>query len=175
MEKKYLKNFVIFQIWLIEHRQTLTPKDLYIELLSWGKQLNDSNEMRIKNLYTNYLQYFDKLKIDEYLFEPLWYDFNDLIDFCLLKYEPKRLERIVVIIRDVLWEIIAFKTNRSCKILPEDNLRFLTDELKEYIYFSCDSCFYTEDLEGNKRKVEMKLYPATINQIKQYEVQPALI
>ena len=179
MRKKYLKQFNVLQDALRLRKESLTPRELYTKLFNWGIQLEESKDVHIKALYLDYFRYFEKLKIDDYAFEPLWYDFNDLLEFDLLKSTPETLESAAVVARDILWEIVAFKTDRDCKVLPVDNLRILTDEQKQDVFFCCDVCFYTEDINGIRVEIDSIvypiLYPATMDQVMKFNIRPANI
>lgn len=171
-ERRYLKEFVFIQIAVEFGKDTVTPKSLYLKLMEWTRLLRESNDSRIKAFYDSSFLYFERFNIDEYQLEPLWYDFNELINYDFLKPTPARLETAVLIVRDILWEIIAFKTDRHCKLLKEDNLRLLTDDKREEVFFCCDACSYTERLDGKPIEPTGILFPATKAQILKYNIRP---
>ena len=158
---RYLNSFYLLQEKLNANKEFLTPKDLYLELIQWSKLLMETKDLRVQSLYFEYLSYFKKFDVNDYLMEPLWYSFEELVNVDLLGDFSGNLDSLVLRVRGILWEIIAFKTKRDCKILPIDNLRMLTNERKSEIFFSCDVCGYTENVKGEKVKLLEVLYPAT--------------
>lgn len=165
IEKKYLNEFILTQNVVDKEKELLTSKKLYIILSEWGKQLSNSKDVRIQELHQNNLVYFERLNLDDYILEPLWYDLEELIKYDVLRPKAKNLQHAVDIVVNVLWELIAYKTDRVCKITPTFNLRLLTDKNKQNLYFSCDNCSYIEDIDGQQIKVGHKLFPAIKKQI----------
>lgn len=141
MERKYLKEFELVRTALKTNRYATTPKQLYKELLGWGRKLLESKEISDIALFEQNLAYFDRLDIDEYMFEATWYNLQDMIEYDILRPEILKVNRAVDLVAKVLWEVIAFKTNRDCELLRDDNLRLLTNEDKSKLFLHCDRCF----------------------------------
>ena len=115
------------------------------------------------------------MDIENYIFDPLWYDFGELVNYDFLKHRALKLERTVDVVENILWEIIAFKSGRHCKRLGEDDLRILTDKNRQIIFFCCDGCGYAEDIEENEVEISETLYPASNIQILALNVLPSKI
>lgn len=169
----YLKTFIQLQEEFEKLKGEYAPIDLYVKLVAWANNLANSNEKTIKELYVIYFDYFKNLEIKDFSFQPLWYNFSELMQFDFLNHNPKDLKRTVVVVRDILWEIIAFKTNRNCKVIETDNLRLLTNSSRDVLYFCCDTCSYAENIDGTQIKITEILYPATTVQILNSKVSPA--
>ena len=170
--KIYLREFVLIQRNVEQNRSNITPRKIYLMLLNWGFSLKGSNDGDIKKMFQDYFTYFENIDTDNYAFEASWYDFEELIDIDLLNNQVINFDNVVVVVRDILWEIIAFKTDRDCKVLPIDNLRLLTNSDKNALFFCCDVCGYTENIEGEKITVNEILYPATMSQIIRNNIAP---
>jgi len=142
-------------------------------MMNWSSSLKETKDREIRKMYLDYISYFENIDIRDHLFDPLWYDFDELINTNFLKMPLENLENVVHNVRDILWEIIAFKTDRECKVLPIDNLRLLTDKNRANVFFCCDVCGYIENIAGEKFKNNDILFPATNQQILEYKVCPA--
>lgn len=176
--KRYLKEFVFTQIAIEFKKHSISPKQLYNELMQWARLVSASKDIRILALYDQNLQYFDRLEIEDYHFEPLWYNLKDLVEYDFLNPTPVKLDQAVAIVSEILWELVAFKSERNCKLLRNDNLRVLTDASRKEIIFCCDRCSYTENMEGIKidampTESIKRWYPATKSQISNCNIQPA--
>lgn len=172
MRKKYLKEFVLLQNSIRQNKNELTPKSFYLSLLRWAIGLKDTKDISIFKLYQDFIFYFEELNTNNYLFESLWYDFDELVEVDFLKKHADNLDSVVPTVGEILWEIIAFKTDRPCKITDVHNLRLLTNQNKDTVYFCCDVCGYTEDINKVQVKVDTILYPASIDQIFKYKIKP---
>jgi len=168
----YIYAYVLLQKDITRNIDIITPKGLYNRLMNWASQLAESKDLIARKLYSDHLLYFEKLNIENYSFEPLWYDWHDFLKIDFLKITPETLGRAVDIASHILWEIIAFKTDRDCKLLGYDNLRLLTDKQSLEVFFCCDSCSYSEDINGEKIEIKEILYPATVEQVAKYKVLP---
>jgi len=174
MNQFYLKSFFQLQDKIAMQGKDISPRYLYDELLNWGRLLSDSKNLSIKNLHTDYFLYFDGLDLADYFFQPLWYNLNDIVENDFLKIKPRELKNAVVVVRDMIWELVVFKSNRECKILPNNCMRVFTDKLKEQLFFCCDMCDYTEDINRKEVLINRLLLPATIQHIRRNNILPCI-
>lgn len=144
----YLRKWETLRRSIIAEKADISSISLYRQLFEWAIELKESKEKAIKELYELYFAYFERLYIEDYKFDDVWYSVGYLIENDITRATNKSLQTIVVVCRDVLWEIVAFKSSRRCPITRADNLRALTDSSRQEVFFCCDTCLYTENLQG---------------------------
>ncbi|MDA3613488.1 hypothetical protein O3P16_01600 [Chitinophagaceae bacterium LY-5] len=174
MNQIYLKSFSQLQDTIALNKENISSIDLFENLLKWGNSLVNSKNRLIKNLYTDNFLYFKKINILDYTFEPIWYNLDDILESNIFKTRQLKLKTLVEEVRDILWELVVFKSNRECKIFSNSYMRVFTDESKENIFLCCDICDYMEDMKGNQVVNNKVLIPATSNQIKINQIIPSL-
>lgn len=171
---------IYFQSWdrlksdVSIHRTMITPIELREKLIEWSMSLSEAKDKHVKMLYSRYLEYYTKLNLELYRFNKTWYSLENLIETRILKKTPSKIDYLIVDVRDLLNEIIVFKSNRECKQFYHENLRVFTDKESTKLYFCCDACSYAEDFDGITLNVESVLIPATAQQIRDYNVEPNL-
>lgn len=74
--------------------------------------------------------------------------------------QPSSQDSIVVIIRDILWDMAAFKTDIRCPNCKDDDLRALLDPDTESIILSCDLCCWSQSNSGTQKLECQNLIPA---------------
>jgi len=79
--------------------------------------------------------------------------------------EPSSLDSIAMIIRDILWDMVAFKTQVQCPNCQEDDFRALLEPKSEEVILSCDLCCWSQSLNGNKWSGSSNLIPANKGQL----------
>lgn len=143
------------------NKQSITPVVIYQLCSEWASKIKGSNSLKIKELYNLYLAYFEGYNIYEYQFSVRWYSLQDLIVFDILNTSVENLEYVIVRCRNIMWEILVFKSNKSCKNC-DNELRVLTDKTAGDIFFCCDDCGYIENFFGEPMKtLKRQLSPIT--------------
>lgn len=153
-------------------KSSLDRDSLLKTLLEWCKEVQQIEAKEVKELYCLYLKFFENIKIPEYDFSNVWYPVTDIITFDLLAPKNLTYQRPIVIVRDVLWNLLAFRSNRDCPSCKQENLRVLTDQAGKDIYFSCDACRYTESLFGKEVVIPERLYPAKASLVEAHNIVP---
>ncbi|WP_207513818.1 hypothetical protein [Longitalea luteola] len=159
----------------VEHnKQSITPIDIYKLCSEWAGKIRSTNILKIRELYNLYLAYFEGYNINEYQFLQSWYSLRDLIQFDILNILVVNLEHAIIRCRDIMWEILVFKTNRPCKTCDSE-LRALTDNKKREIFFCCDNCVYIEDIFGQSVKsLKNQLSPITPEMQEKFLLPPSI-
>lgn len=165
----YLITWFDIQKKLTKKVSLISPQILYKELISWCKDLKMSKDTNIKRLYDLYLKNYEFIDICNYYTNHMGAAFNKFLEYDYIKQQPKNIERAIILTRDILWNIVAFKSQKECPNCNRDKLRVLTDANKIKIYLSCDDCSYIENLEGQKINIDFRLQPADKEQIDLYQ------
>lgn len=148
----------------------ITAWEFCIKLLNWGKLLKKSRVNLEIDLFNTYLRYYEELDITQYQFTDRWYPLETLLKENFFNREQINVEDAVIVCRNLLHEILVFKSNRDCRLLGMDNLRVY--EYKDSVVFCCDTCSYCEDLSGAAIKLESVVLPARASTINQYKIVP---
>ena len=82
-------------------------------------------------------------------------------------FNPTKTDNIAMIIRNILWNIIVYKSSKLCPNCKDDELRVLYDSNIKSVVLACDLCTYTENKDGKKWKGKCILTPAKIEFIKE--------
>jgi transcription elongation factor Elf1 len=160
----------------IERNKENIDAELLIKLLlNWAGGIKEINDIQIKKIYTQYLEYFEDVDIESVLFdkEGVWYSLEEIINVDLLGFSPRSYERPIVKVRDILWELLVFKSNSECSCCNDDNFRVMIDKKKTELFFTCDRCGCIQDIMGNKKDIQEKLYPATTDLIRKHRIVPS--
>lgn len=153
-----------------ENRKSITSNQLYDKIRDWSFLLDQSKDKYIKGLHDSYLTYYFKLDINQYQFDTVWYSLEDLIEYKLVRPQFHNIKLVIANARDLLHEMIVYKTGRDCKLLEYDNLRAYTNRDYGEIFFCCDSCVYAEDWDGERIEIKSPLLPATAMQVKEKQI-----
>jgi hypothetical protein len=158
----------------VESLDKPTREDLLTLLIWYTELIKKSTDPQVNELYQSYFSYLEKINILEYReVSNLWYSLEEIIEYDILKPEITSYSRPIVKTRDLLWELIAFKTDKQCPICDRDCLRALSPNGKDVLFLSCDNCCYTEDLNGIKVTNEEPLYPAQYLAIENAGLKPS--
>lgn len=134
-------------------------------LIVWSKSLGLAKDHHIKKLHDLYLSNYEVLDLSKYPMYHLGKSFKEFLSYDYINQRPKDIERAIVLTRDILWNILAFKSEKECPNCKRDKLRVLTDAFEANLYLSCDECAYTQNLKGEKIDRDAKLQPAKSNLI----------
>ena len=140
-------------------------------LLKWSLEVKKIKDKRVQKLYSTYLEYFEKCSITENDIIP-WYSLNEIIDIDLINQSPLTYDRAIIKVRDVLWELLIFKSDKSCPCCGDDNLRVMTNAVNSRLFFTCDLCGCILNEFGNEMSINEKLFPAPIEMIKLHGIAP---
>ena len=166
-----LKKWKELQMFAGEHKKHLTREELFKYLLKWSDEVKKLRDNRIKDLYIDHLAYFENIPDTQVEHYEYWYSLDELLEQDVLNVFPTRYEQPVLYVRELLWELVAFKSDRNCSRCRNDMLRVLTDREATKVFFSCDLCAYTEDLLGNEVLHHENLFPASKALIKFYNIR----
>jgi hypothetical protein len=157
------------------HHTMITPIELCERLIEWSTVLREAKDKHVKALSSGYLDYYTKLNLKLYDFDERWYSLENLIETQILKNTPRKIDHLIVDIRDLLNEIIVFKSNRECKQFYDQYLKVFTDKEYAKLYFCCDACSFAEDFDGVPLNIENILIPATAQQVRNHNLSPGLL
>jgi len=120
-------------------------------------ELKENKRMDIATQYSKNLQYFEGKSNSNNLdgISP-WYDISEIISFDILNSTRNYFE----ILRDVLWELLVYKTDIQCSNCLEDRYRAMMDNETLQVYLSCDFCGKVTNLTGTKIILDKHLIPA---------------
>jgi len=162
---------------IVNRRKGELNKEMLLGLLSeWTVEVRQLKDMRVKELYKMYLEYFDNLDFSLFSFDRkyIWYSFEDLITYNFRKEMLlSSFERPFVIVRDVLWELLVFKSDLECTCCGNDNFRIMVNEIRTAVFGVCDVCGCSKLLYGKADSIEAQLYPATQNIVETYGFTPS--
>jgi hypothetical protein len=162
-----------FKSNVIDHQQNLDRKVLIDLLLSFSKDLKPTKDVTNKQLYNRYLAYFEDMDIPSYYkCDEVWYSLENLVTYDILNSNVDNYKRPVVNVRDLLWELLAFKSDRECPSCGDDDMRVLSPKNSSQLILACDLCTYACDLEGNEAFPEEKCYPTHYDLIKAAGIRP---
>lgn len=152
---------------------SITPLELINVLLVWAMEVKAIKDLTVKQLYHDYLEFFEKIDPNEYVFNETWYSFEEMLNVDILGSNVDSYERPVVIIRNVLWELLVFKSNINCPNCNYDNLRIFTDISKEQLFYCCDNCGYNLNAFGKKHSYNSNLIPITAKLVELHDLKPS--
>jgi hypothetical protein len=158
----------------VERLDKPTRWEIITLLVSYIEIIKNSNDSKVIELYLIDLSYWEDINILEYseLSNP-WYSLEEIIEYDILKPEIKSYSRPIAKVSYLLWELIAFKTDKQCPRCDNDCLRALSPLDHNSLLLSCDNCSYTEDLNGNQITNEERLYPAKYATVKIAGLKPS--
>ncbi|GAA5042340.1 hypothetical protein GCM10011506_44280 [Marivirga lumbricoides] len=145
-------------------RSSLDRETLLKILLRWTQEVKKIKDEKVQELYHSYLEYFENCFFPENNITP-WYSLKELIDVDLLNRPPLTYDRAVIKVRDVLWELLVFKSDILCPCCGDDNLRVMVNN-DNILIFTCDLCGCILNESGKKTDVNGKLYPAPMSMIR---------
>ncbi|SRR5690606_28018604 len=147
------------------HRSNLNRDTLFKILQQWSLEVKKIKDKRVQELYNTYLEYFEDYSSIDAKVTP-WYSLKEIIDIELLNRPPITYDRTIIKVRDVLWDLLVFKSNERCPCCGDDNLRVMREAEDEVLLLTCDLCGCILDTSGEKRSIKGKLFPAPVPMIK---------
>ena len=84
----------------------------------------------------------------------------------ITKLEPSSMNAIAMIIRDILWDLVAYKSDIECSNCGDDDFRVLYDEKLKQLVLSCDLCGWSQYYDGRKWLGDYFLVPAKFAELK---------
>ena len=161
----------------IQNQREIDSDFIYYSLNEWVKLVSLEENDTIIEIYNSHLKYFAQINFDDYKFHNKWYSIDEIVKYDLSR-DKWNINSAIIACSNILLEIIIFKSNRSCKLLEEDDLRVFQDIRGEKIYFICDGCGYAEDLNGksihNDLIRKLKLIPAKENIVSKFKIEPSI-
>lgn len=87
----------------------------------------------------------------------------------LREFEPKSMDNIAMLLRDRLWNMAAFKTDRDCPSCGDDELRVLFDQdsVPPRHVLACDTCGWAQWPDGRKWTGRPTVRPATLRELEE--------
>lgn len=85
----------------------------------------------------------------------------------LSKQEPSSVEVIAMLVRDQIWNLVAFKTRIECPNCGEDELRALIDPgTDDALVLACDFCGWAQDEQGRPWNGQPGCRPAKTSELR---------
>jgi hypothetical protein len=146
---------------------TSNPDELFQCLSAWIVSNSDLFDKKLATLYK--LSDLARLNPVEYPLDMT--DINVLEEVLVFKrdleeiysaprYDPDKEEFLVMRVANILWALVAFKSNLRCQNCGDDDLRCLWSRKEQKIVLVCDICMWAQLRDGaNWRKPEV-LVPA---------------
>lgn len=161
----------------IQVSENIPPIELLQSLLSFSLEIGKTENNYIKDLYNTYLSLFKSYDLKQYNFDikDLWYSLDEVIKFDILEFEPKSDENIMLNIRDIIWNMIVFKSDIDCPICLQDDLRVFIEKTQKEIYFECDNCnnFFDKNFHTVKHFTELAYINSDI--VKENNLSPSVL
>ncbi len=152
----------------IEIDDIKTNLDLYKIIKEW---LIENKTKYFKNVYSDYdLDFFISLNPDDYAIDFSECSVEDSLTR-IEKFEPRTIDNIVMITRDILWGMVAYKSKVECPNCTEDDFRVLYEQDTMKIVLSCDLCGWAQFEDGEcfmakQGDSNQKLLPLKMEQLK---------
>lgn len=89
---------------------------------------------------------------------------NTIDRVCNLK--PSSIDAIAMIVRDLLWDMVAYKSDIECPNCGDDDFRVLYDIKHKQIVLSCDLCGWSQFEDGKNWQGDNCLVPAKVSELK---------
>lgn len=137
-----------------------SSQDLYLAFCKWLRENRNHFDKKTWNAYG-----FDKyinLNPSLYVAEFTEGTVQDNVER-FARYKPNSIDTLAMFIRDILWDIIVFKTNIECARCGDDHFRALANPETNEIFLSCDRCTWTQSMSGVRRCGPKILIPARKN------------
>ncbi len=79
--------------------------------------------------------------------------------------KPSSIDSIAMTVRDILWDMLAYKSKVECPNCGDDDLRVLFDKQGKVNVLCCDLCCWSQFESGEKWSGKQNLVPANISQL----------
>ncbi|KGO83179.1 hypothetical protein [Flavobacterium beibuense] len=174
MSHLIIKEWKSLQEKILVRRNLINSLELSLALLGWALKFKKSNNEVICNLYADYFKYYERLNPHDYNFHKKWYDLDELLD-TILGTNTNDYRRPIVIVRDILWEIIAFKTDILCENCGQDEYRlFESLQNSQDLVLCCDNCSHTIGLNNEfPQDIPNKYIPVKKNNLQLSKFNPS--
>ncbi|MGH1437851.1 MAG: hypothetical protein ACRBG0_25660 [Lewinella sp.] len=143
------------------------------------KKMKSSIIQEDKVLYGKYLSYYENIDLSDYHFRFLWFDLKEFLQYQVLRKTPSNTGILIQRIRDIIRELIVYKSNRLCKRCGDDDLRVFakppTNTEPILVAFICDCCNYTEGLDERMMTPTKGYFPAKAEIIERFGIAPSKI
>ena len=140
--------------------QSIDRKSLLICLQEVCKELKLIKDNQVRFAYNKYLNYFEAIDFKDYqVVEKPWYSLNDLVEHNILNCRINSFAPVIVKIRDLLWLLLAYKTDIQCSRCDEDEMRVLSTKGQVTIFLCCDRCGFITNNQGEMVSETEILYP----------------
>lgn len=160
------------------NKNNLTTLSLIKELLNWTKEIQLIKDIQIQNLCDDYYKYFENIDIESiiYIDSNVWYSLDEIIQFDILQAKVESYEWAIIHVRDILFNLLVFKSDKDCPCCSDDNLRVFVEKGSDKLIFQCDICLCMIDENGNKQNIEGSfLVPAPSFLIRLKNIRPSPI
>jgi hypothetical protein len=127
--------------------------DWCLNLNTWISKVNNAAYDESFQKYR--LNDFTKLNLQEYDFGVDWEDPKDILT-AFKRREPSNFDSMLMKVRDILHELIVYKTTISCPRCDRDDLRCYMSDSK--LVLECDNCGYLvdKDLKPINHKITVR-------------------
>lgn len=174
MKHILLRNWEEFRSYIEQNSDNIKRDQLINLLLGITQNIKEEKDVEIRILYTNYLEYFEAISIQEHLYiERPWFNLKDILMFDIVKCKIDSVSRLIVKIRDLLWMLLVFKTDIQCSRCDEDEMRVLSGKDQSSLFLCCDNCGLISTVNGDPISVQEILYPITDQKIKEAGFNPS--
>jgi len=176
MSHKNIELWNHFKNSVLEAKPNVNRKFLIQKLQDFSSKIKASNDSKTQILFEEFLAYFEEFDLNGYLDLPdqlVWYAIEDLIEYDILRKSDLNFERPILKARDLLWELLAFKSNINCSICGDDDLRVLSNKNEEKLHLCCDLCGNHTNLEGEPVTSDVILFPAPYQVIQSSHLVPS--
>lgn len=149
-----------------------TPIDLYLKVYRWSHFLKEDRNIASNKMYDLYIRYFECIDVLDYRYSEVWFNIDNVIKYDLLNPKQNDIESIASSCKDVLWELVAFKSNIECIVCEIENYRVLTDQNRGNVFLVCDNCLHAQHIANIEVDVPDILFPVTPDIINKYHIVP---
>ncbi|WLQ16800.1 hypothetical protein O5O45_12810 [Hahella aquimaris] len=142
--------------------ERLSASEFYVHICNWLKKSKFLFDRYLWDLYG--FEFYLNIDIGEYVVECC--DCRESKESVRWKsMQPSSMSGIAVIVRDVLWSIVTFQSERMCPRCGDDVLCILINELDDELVYFCNLCCWAELSSGQQWLGEEKLIPVTIKKL----------
>lgn len=83
----------------------------------------------------------------------------------LKRLEPSSTGSIAMTLRDVLWDMLAYKCDVECSNCGDDDFRVLLGKGSKIVVLSCDNCGWAQFESGKRWSEDSSLIPANNSEL----------
>lgn len=143
----------------------------YTHIVNWLSENKKLFDVGTWNIYK--LDYYFDLKLSLYRVDCMECSVEETISRLinlsnLTDFKVGKKSSILMFIRDILWDMVAFKTQTPCPNCQNDDLRALIEPNSNEMILSCDKCCWSQSIYGDKWSGTKLLIPANKEQISKF-------